>query len=149
MAEIEHFVDPLNKAHPKFNNIKDIKVPLLTAKAQETDRVVLRDITIDEAVKNGIVNNETLGYFVARSFQFLMLCGIPAQYIRFRQHMKDEMAHYASDCWDAEVECSYGWIEIAGHADRSCFDLTQHAKATGIDLTASRPLKEPKKVVIK
>jgi len=27
------------------------------------------------------------------------------------------MAHYASDCWDAEIETSYGWIEIAGHAD--------------------------------
>ncbi len=33
------------------------------------------------------------------------------------------MAHYAEDCWDAEVECSYGWIECAGLADRSAFDL--------------------------
>jgi len=36
------------------------------------------------------------------------------------------MAHYANDCWDAEVETSYGWIEVAGHADRSAFDLTKH-----------------------
>lgn len=56
------------------------------------------------------------------------------------------MAHYASDCWDAEVETSYGWIEVVGHADRSCFDLSRHAEKTGVELVAARPLKEPKKV---
>ncbi len=53
------------------------------------------------------------------------------------------MAHYAKDCWDAEVETSYGWIEIAGHADRSCYDLTRHAKRTKTELVAARQLKEP------
>lgn len=52
------------------------------------------------------------------------------------------MAHYACDCWDAEVETSYGFIEVAGHADRSCFDLTRHAKKTKTELKASRLLKE-------
>lgn len=56
------------------------------------------------------------------------------------------MAHYAQDCWDAEVELSYGWIEIAGHSDRSCFDLSRHAEETGTELVAARMLKEPKKV---
>jgi len=46
-----------------------------------------------------------------------------AQRLRFRQHLQHEMAHYAEDCWDAEVECSYGWVECAGLADRSAFDL--------------------------
>ena len=45
------------------------------------------------------------------------------QRLRFRQHLQHEMAHYAEDCWDAEVECSYGWVECAGLADRSAFDL--------------------------
>jgi glycyl-tRNA synthetase len=44
------------------------------------------------------------------------------------------MAHYATDCWDAEVETSYGWIEIAGHADRSAFDLGKHSEKTKIEL---------------
>ena len=42
--------------------------------------------------------------------------------------MDKEMAHYASDCWDAECKTSYGWVEIVGCADRSCFDLLAHAK---------------------
>jgi glycyl-tRNA synthetase len=53
------------------------------------------------------------------------------------------MAHYANDCWDAEVETSYGWIEIAGHADRSAFDLTRHGEKSKVELQAARPLKEP------
>jgi len=56
------------------------------------------------------------------------------------------MAHYAKDCWDAEVETSYDWIEVAGHADRSCFDLTRHAEKTKVELVAARPLKEPQTI---
>ena len=52
------------------------------------------------------------------------------------------MAHYAQDCWDAEVETSYGWIEVAGHADRSCYDLTKHAQKTKVELNAARVFKE-------
>lgn len=33
------------------------------------------------------------------------------------------MAHYSKDTWDAEVETSHGWIEVAGLANRSAFDL--------------------------
>ena len=83
---------------------------------------------------------------MARTFLFLQSVGIAAEGIRFRQHRSDEMAHYAKDCWDAEVETSYGWIEIAGHADRSCFDLTRHAKRTKTELVAARLLPEPRQV---
>ena len=56
------------------------------------------------------------------------------------------MAHYANDCWDAEVETSYGWIEVAGHSDRSAFDLTLHMNKTKVELMAARPLKNPVQV---
>ncbi len=104
-------------------------------------------MTVEQAVSQGIINNETLAYFMARTYAFLVSCGIKADGIRFRQHRDDEMAHYSKDCWDAEVETSYGWIEIAGHADRSAFDLTRHSERTKIDLQAARPLKEPKTIV--
>jgi glycyl-tRNA synthetase len=53
------------------------------------------------------------------------------------------MAHYAADCWDAEIKLSYGWIECVGHADRACYDLQQHSNRTGVALTASSRLDEP------
>ncbi len=35
------------------------------------------------------------------------------------------------DCWDFEVECSYGWVECAGLADRSAYDLTVRGRGVG------------------
>lgn len=80
---------------------------------------------------------------MARTYQFLLDVGINPSGIRFRQHRSNEMAHYANDCWDAEIETSYGWIEVAGHSDRSAFDLTKHQEKTKIELMAARPLKTP------
>ena len=143
MAEIEHFVDPLNKDHPKFSNIADIKLPLLTANSQETTNEIISDLSMEAAVKDGVIGNQTMAYFMARTYQFLLECGIRSDSVRFRQHRCTEMAHYAQDCWDAEVETSYGYIEVAGHSDRSCFDLKRHADKTGVELNASKPLKVP------
>jgi len=42
-----------------------------------------------------MVNNETLGYFIARIYLFLIKIGIKHEKLRFRQHMANEMAHYA------------------------------------------------------
>merc|ERR1712241_1185651 len=63
--------------------------------------------------------------------------------LKFRQHMGNEIAHYACDCWDAELLTSYGWVECVGYADRSAFDLTQHTKATGVRLCAEKKLPAP------
>lgn len=54
-----------------------------------------------------MVANETLGYFMARIYKFLKLIGIDDKRLRFRQHMSNEMAHYACDCWDAECLTSF------------------------------------------
>ena len=58
------------------------------------------------------------------------------------------MAHYACDCWDAEVLTSNGWVEMVGHANRSAYDLECHSAASGTKLVASRQLKEAKQVTI-
>lgn len=79
-----------------------------------------------------MIANQTLGYFMARIHLFMARIGVDAvNRLRFRQHMSNEMAHYACDCWDAELLTSYGWVECVGCADRSAFDLSQHTKATG------------------
>jgi glycyl-tRNA synthetase len=146
MAEIEHFYDPEKKDHIKFDRIKDEFVPLFSREKQLALEDPFSDLSIGDAVAQGVVSNQTLGYFIVRTYKFLQMCGIPKEAIRFRQHLSTEMAHYAQDCWDAEVETSYGWIEIAGHADRACFDLDCHSKATKSELLGARPLKEPREV---
>jgi glycyl-tRNA synthetase len=135
LAEIEHFVDPDDKSHHRFHEIKDYILPLLPRDVQAGDNVIVK-MDIGTAVSKRIVNNETLGYFLVRVHQFLVNIGIKEENIRFRQHMLNEMAHYASDCWDAEIKCSYGWIECVGNADRACYDLTVHSKASGKTMSA-------------
>ncbi|KAL1491711.1 hypothetical protein ABEB36_012268 [Hypothenemus hampei] len=147
MAEIEHFCDPNDKTHPKFESVKNVELVLYSACNQMSGEAAER-ITIGDAVSTGLVANETLGYFMVRIHQFLIKSGVDPSRLRFRQHMANEMAHYACDCWDAECLTSYGWIECVGCADRSAYDLTQHTKATGIRLAAEKKLDQPKIVDI-
>jgi glycyl-tRNA synthetase len=148
LAEIEHFVHKDRKDHAKFVNVKDVEMSLLPRERQGLgdDEGNTNKMTIGEAVNSKVVGNETLGYFMARTQLFLLRIGIHADKLRFRQHKSNEMAHYASDCWDAEIKSSYGWVECVGHADRSCYDLEAHSKVTKVELNAQIVYDEPKLV---
>lgn len=147
MAEIEHFVDPQGgKKHPRFSEVKDVELVLLNRETQLSGKTNVEKVTIGEAVAKGTVDNETLGYFLARIHLFLKKIGVDQSKIRFRQHMANEMAHYAADCWDAELSTSYGWIECVGCADRSAYDLSVHSKKTGAPLIVRERLPAPIKV---
>ncbi|XP_017764009.1 PREDICTED: glycine--tRNA ligase isoform X2 [Eufriesea mexicana] len=145
MAEIEHFCDPNEKNHHKFETVRDLSLLLYSA-CHQMDGKSAEYITLGDAVLTKLIANETLGYFMGRIYLFLVKVGIDPKRLRFRQHMGNEMAHYACDCWDAECLTSYGWIECVGCADRSAYDLTQHTKATGVKLVAEKKLQTPKNV---
>ncbi|XP_029034569.1 glycine--tRNA ligase [Osmia bicornis bicornis] len=145
MAEIEHFCDPSDKSHPKFETVKNLTLLLYSA-CNQMDGKSAQHVILGDAVSTKLIANETLGYFMGRIYQFLIKVGIDPKKLRFRQHMGNEMAHYACDCWDAECLTSYGWIECVGCADRSAYDLTQHTKATGVKLVAEKKLSAPKNV---
>ncbi|KAI9830758.1 MAG: Glycine--tRNA ligase 1, mitochondrial [Sarea resinae] len=147
MAEIEHFVDPEGgKKHPRFEEVKHVELALLNRHVQLDGRTEIERMAIGKAVETGLVDNETLGYFLARIQLFLTKLGVDQSKLRFRQHMANEMAHYAADCWDAELLTSYGWIECVGCADRSAFDLSVHAKKTGAPLVVRETRSEPLRI---
>ncbi|TBU45619.1 glycyl-tRNA synthetase [Dichomitus squalens] len=143
MAEIEHFVDPEDKRHERFADVRAVALDLLDRDTQAAGSTRVTRMTIGDAVDKGVVANETLGYFLARIHQFLLKIGIDPARLRFRQHMANEMAHYATDCWDAEIQNSYGWTECVGCADRAAYDLSVHSAKTGHPLVVRQALKEP------
>ncbi|KAI4307958.1 hypothetical protein L6164_031082 [Bauhinia variegata] len=145
LAEIEHFVDPEDKSHPKYSEVASLEFLMFPREEQMSGQSAKR-ICLGEAVSRGTVNNETLGYFIGRVYLFLTCLGIGKDRLRFRQHLANEMAHYAADCWDAEIECSYGWIECVGIADRSAYDLRAHTEKSGASLVAAEKFSEPKEV---
>lgn len=144
MAEIEHFVDPEGgKKHDRFPEVENIELTLLDKETQLSGKTDLKTMSIRKAVETKVVDNETLGYFLARIHLFLEKIGVDMSKVRFRQHMANEMAHYACDCWDAELLTSYGWIECVGCADRSAYDLTVHKNKTGAPLVVRQKLDTP------
>jgi len=57
--------------------------------------------------------------------------GIRRENLRFREHEKDELAHYAKACVDVEYRFPFGqgdWQELEGIASRTDYDLRQHQR---------------------
>jgi glycyl-tRNA synthetase len=57
--------------------------------------------------------------------------GIPSSMLRLRDHAADELSHYSAGTADVEFLFPWGWGELEGIAQRTDFDLTQHAKHSG------------------
>lgn len=144
-AECEIFVDPRNKKHPNFERFADRELVLYSQEAQQKGESFR--MTVREAVGAGVIAHEVLGYNIALTNEFLTKVGINPAKLRFRQHLKDEMAHYAIDCWDAEIETDrFGWVEIVGIADRTDYDLKAHARVSKTELYVYVEYDEPKMV---
>ncbi len=144
-AEAEIFIDPRDKTHPNIERFADTTLNLYSQEGQESGTV--EQITIGDTLEQGIIAHEFLAYHIALTNHFLQRVGISPEHLRFRQHKKDEMAHYAIDCWDAEIETDrFGWIEVVGIADRTDYDLNAHAKTSKTELSAYIEYDEPKMV---
>lgn len=64
--------------------------------------------------------------------------------LRFRQHASDELAFYAQKAFDIEFNSPWGWTEMEGIHWRSDYDLTQHSKFSGEDLSYQDPITNEK-----
>jgi len=84
-------------------------------------------------VKPG-TDEEWLDYWVKERFDWYVKLGIKKENLRLRQHGKNELAHYARDCYDIDYLFPMGWSELEGIANRGDFDLIQHAKCSGKEL---------------
>ncbi len=59
--------------------------------------------------------------------------------IRLREHGKEELAFYAKKAFDIEFKTPWGWAEWEGIHWRADYDLKQHSKFSGKDLTYTDP----------
>jgi glycyl-tRNA synthetase len=64
-------------------------------------------------------------------FNWYKSLGMRAENLRLRDHEPDELAHYAKCCADIEYHFPFGWSELEGIANRTDFDLKQHAHFSG------------------
>jgi glycyl-tRNA synthetase len=80
-------------------------------------------------------SNEFFEIWKQRRLEFYASLGLTKEKVRFRNHDKNELAHYSQCCCDVEYEFPFGWKELEGIANRSDFDLSQHSKHSGKDLS--------------
>jgi len=74
-------------------------------------------------------------YWVNERFSWYVKYGVKADHLRLRPHAQDELSHYSRGTTDVEYLYPFGWGELEGIARRGSFDLDQHAKFSGKDLT--------------
>ncbi len=70
---------------------------------------------------------------------WLLDLGLSGEHIRLRDHEKEELSHYSKATTDIEYRFPFGWGELWGIADRTDYDLKQHAKYSGESLNYLDP----------
>ena len=84
---------------------------------------------------------EQLEFWKTQRLNWYLALANSEQSFRLRQHERDELAHYAQDCYDVEFLFPWGWDELEGIASRGDYDLHSHQKATGAKLSYFDPHK--------
>ena len=88
---------------------------------------------IEFFVKPG-TDKQWFDYWVEERLNWYVSLGIKKENLKLREHTKEELAHYARECYDIDYLYPMGWAELEGVANRGDFDLVQHAKFSGKNL---------------
>ena len=129
--EMEYFIKPEEKCPYE---IPETEILVFSAELQEKNSQPVK-MKISEALKKGIIKKDWHAYWLATEFEFFKMLGANEDRFRIRQHRKNELAHYSTDCWDLEYNFPFGWKELEGIADRKDYDLKQHEKFSKKDLS--------------
>ena len=82
---------------------------------------------------------EWFQYWREYCHQWLLSLGMTEEHLRLRDHEKEELSFYSKATTDFEYLFPFGWGELWGVADRTDFDLSQHIKTSGQDLSYFDP----------
>jgi len=77
---------------------------------------------------------------------WLLSLGIREENLKLRDHSQEELSHYSNATTDIEFMFPFGWGELWGIADRTDFDLKQHAQHSGENLEYMDPTTNEKYV---
>jgi len=78
-------------------------------------------------------------YWQKQWWQFFLDMGLKEKNMRLYEHKKESLSHYSKRTVDIEYKFPFGWEELAGIANRTDFDLKQHADYSGQDLRYTDP----------
>lgn len=76
---------------------------------------------------------QVYGRWKEERFEYYDQLGINRKKLRWKRH--ENLVFYAKDAWDIEYEYPFGWSELEGVHYRGDYDLTQHQKFSGVDMS--------------
>jgi glycyl-tRNA synthetase len=82
---------------------------------------------------------EKFEYWLEQMKKWMKLIGLAEKNLYFHEISDNERAHYSKRTIDIEYQFPFGQDELYGLAYRGNFDLTNHQKASGVDLNYSDP----------
>jgi glycyl-tRNA synthetase len=133
--EIEYFIHPKQKKCPFLAEFADFEMNVYSEDMQmQKNGKKEKLLSVKEIVKDKLMH-EWHAYFLALELNWFKELGADMKNFRVRQHLKNELAHYSSDCWDLEYNFPFGWKELEGIADRSDYDLKRHMEFSKKDLS--------------
>ena len=134
--ELEYFVHPSRiKSCPYVKEFEDYELTVLTESMQaKINKQEPKNMTVNDML-DGKMILPWHAYWLAFEHDWLTGLGVKAENLRIRQHVKEEKSHYATDTWDLEYRFPFGWKELEGISNRSDYDLQQHAKKSGKDMS--------------
>ncbi|MFC1802648.1 glycine--tRNA ligase [Thermoproteota archaeon] len=139
IMELELFFDPQDPVCPWYDEVKDVVIHLYTEEMKENEIEEPNELSISEAVNQGLILTEWQGYFMGLGQKFIAALGVPEKYQRFRAHLPEERAHYSAQTYDHEIKLdTWGWTEVSGCAYRTDFDLSRHQEASGQNMKVLR-----------
>ncbi|OLD55297.1 glycine--tRNA ligase [archaeon 13_1_40CM_2_52_13] len=144
IMDFELFFDPERPECPYIDEVREDKLSIVTEDTRKKGRSETTRITTAEALEKRLVKSPWMAYFMSQSARFLAKLGINEHYQRFFEKLSTERAHYSSQTFDHEVKLDrWDWVEVAGFAYRTDFDLRSHMQATGIDLRVFKAYDSP------
>jgi glycyl-tRNA synthetase len=139
IMELELFYDPQEPSCPVLDRGEILR--LVPEERVAKKDLTPMEVTVDEALKRGLVACEWLAYFMVTAQKFVQDLGIPWDKQMFVAKLPHERAHYASQVYDQVVKLEkWGWVEVSGHAFRTDYDLRGHMASSGEDLRVYKQL---------
>ncbi len=153
IMEFEFFFDPSESSKAVRlveEELGDEELYVLTAedKEKEIDKPI--KYRVIELIREGVVKNPWMAYWMGYGNKFLKEIGIPSEKIRFEEKLPWEKAHYSEQTFDQQVYTTrFGWIEVAGYSYRTTYDLSRHIEYSKNDLTFFKKYDKPVEKIVR
>lgn len=144
IMDFELFFDPGDPECPYLDEVRHERLSIVGEKQRLANSETAIEIETGPAVQSHVIKSSWAAYFMAQAKRFLAQLGIRPTHQRFFEKLPIERAHYSAQTFDLEIQLDrWGWVEVAGFAYRTDYDLKRHMEATGLDLRVFKAYDKP------